>query len=423
MAKSRARVVGLIVFVAVVLVFVGIPLSRILFPGEQAEEQRPPTPVRVTTVTRGLAERTVEYPATLSPETTTPVLSKVSGRLTSVQVTENQFVEAGQVIATVEDEVLALQVRQAEAALRAAQAQYREALGGARDTELEIARAELAQAETALETARGNLERTERLFEAGTVPRSDFEEAQDSFQAAETQVQNARRRLNLMEEGASDNQLDAALANVEAAQRQLELAQLQLSFARITAPVSGTVARVMVEEGQSVGTQTTLVALVNDELIFATAAVPERLYGRFLGRDGEMQARVVPSAYEDEPPFAGTVSSVASIIDSASRTFPVEVAIENDDGRLRPGMFVTVRFVLESNPEALLVQDEAIYDRDGQPVVFVIEEGVAQVVPVSVADLSGPTDEITGGLDEGAQVIAEGGAFLSAGRPVRVVNP
>lgn len=423
MAERRTRVIAITAFSAVVLVFIAIPLSRIVFAQEEAAEQRPPTPVRVTTVTRGLAERTVEYPATLSPETTTPVLPKVSGRLTSVPVRENQLVAAGDTIATVEDDVLTLQVRQAEAALRAARAQYRQALDGARDTELEIARAELEQAETALETARGNLERTRRLYDAGTVPRADFEEAQDSFQAAETQVQNARRRLNLMEEGATDDQLEVALANVEASERQLELAQLQLSYATVTAPVAGTVARVMVEPGQSVGTQTTLVALVNDELIFATAAVPERLYGRFLDREGEMIARVMPSAYEDEPPFEGRVSSVASIIDSASRTFPVEVAIPNADGRLRPGMFVTVEFVLQTNPQALLVQDEAIYERGDQTVVFVVESGVAQLVPVSVSELAGPMDEITSGVEAGTEVIAEGGAFLTPDTPVRVVNP
>ncbi len=421
--KRRGKTLFILVAALVVSVFVGIPVTRALLASEEVEPERPPTPVTVTVPRRGLAERTVRYPANLSPETMTPVLSKVTGRITSLPVVENQQVAAGEVIATIEDDVLALQVRQAESALRAARAQYRQAIEGVRQTEVEIAQADLDLAEASLETARGNLDRTRRLFDAGTVARADFEEAQDRFESAQTQVENARRRISLMEDGATAEQIDLAQANVEAAERQLELAELQLSYSRVTAPVAGTVATVLVEEGQSVGRETTLVALVNDRLIFATAAVPERLYGRFLGREGEMAVRIFPEAYREDPPFRGTVSSVASIVDRQSRTFAVEVAIPNEDGRLRPGMFVTAEFVVEAVADALLLEDVAVYEREGEQLVFTVEDGVAVARPVVVTQLSAGMVVITSGLGEGIPVVAEGGAFLETGMAVRVVDP
>jgi multidrug efflux pump subunit AcrA (membrane-fusion protein) len=86
-------------------------------------------------------------------------------------------------------------------------------------------------------------------------------------------------------------------------------------------------------------------------------------------------------------------------------------------------MFVTVEFVLESDPEALLLPDVAIYERNGETVVFALSDGVTELVPVEVRELPGSMEEITAGIALGAQVVATGGAFLAPGAPVRVVEP
>ena len=189
----------------------------------------------------------------------------------------------------------------------------------------------------------------------------------------------------------------------------------------MTAPIAGTVARVHAEVGQTVGTQSPIVSLVNDRLIYARIGVPELLYGRFRGREGAVEVRVLPVAYPGES-FAGTVSSVAPVIDATSRTFQVEVAVLNADGRLRPGMFVSAEFVIESTPDAFLVPDRAVFARNGAQVVFVVRDGRAAAVSVTAVDLPGPLTHVVEGLEGVDQVIGEGAAFLADGAPVRVVD-
>lgn len=421
-SKPRSRFWPILIVALVVLTFLGVPAARYLLQPEAAAPVEPPTPVVLGSTIRDAAERTVRYTGNLTPEATTTVLPKVGGRITELPVRENAFIQAGDVIARIEDEVLRLQVEQARAAYEAADAQYRQAIRGVRSQELEIARAEVEQAEAALQTARSNLDRTERLYEAEAISRREYEEAQDAFQAAETQVANARRQLEIMEQGASDEELEMARANADAARRQLELAELQLSYATVRAPVSGTVARVLAEPGQTVGPETPVVAIVNDRLIYAEISVPERLYGSFRGREGSMTARILPEAYPEREPFEGTVSSVASVIEASSRTFQVEVAIPNEDGLLRPGMYVNAVFVVETYPNALLVPDAAVYTRAGGNVVYGVHNGKAVEYSVVTQDLPGEHTIIRDGLPEGERIIIEGGAFLEHDEPVRVVS-
>ncbi len=424
---SRAtRFVRIALIVLVVGTFLGIPAARVLFAPDVAGPSDPPAPVRVGAPVRADAERTVRYAGNLTAEATTTILPKVSGRITAIPVRQNQLVAAGDVIARIEDEVLRLQVEQARAAFEAADAQYRQAVRGVRTEEIDIVRAEVEQAETELETARSNLERTERLYEAEAVSRSDYESAVDRFQSAQTQVANARRRLDLMESGAGDEELAMARANAEAAARQLELAELQLDYATVRTPVAGSVARVMAEVGQMVGTESPIAAVVNDRLIYARITVPERFYGEFGGSEGAMQVRIHPEAYPDDPPFEGTVSTVASIIDTQSRTFELEVAIPNADGRLRPGMYVNAVFVLESWDGAVQVPDSAVYRRDdGGTIVYTVQtapEPRARAVPVRVEDLPGELTVVHDGLDGSEQLIVEGAAFLADGEDVEVID-
>lgn len=424
-APRVTRVVRIALIVLVVGTFLGIPAARVLFAPDVAAPSDPPAPVRVGVPIRADAERTVRYAGNLTPEASTTILPRVSGRVTAIPVRQNQLVAAGDVIARIEDEVLRLQVEQARAAFEAADAQYRQAVRGVRTGELEIVRAEVEQAEAELETARSNLERTERLYEAEAVSRSDYESAVDRFQSAQTQVANARRQLDLMESGASEEELAMARANADAAARQLELAELQLDYATVRTPVAGSVARVMSEVGQMVGTESPIAAVVNDRLIYARITIPERFYGDFLGSEGTMQVRIRPEAYPDDAPFEGTVSTVASIIDAASRTFEVEVAIPNADGRLRPGMYVNAVFVLESWGQALQIPDSAVYRRDGATVVYTVESASparASVVEVRTEDLPGEFTLVHEGLDGSERLIVEGAAFLADGEDVEVID-
>jgi multidrug efflux pump subunit AcrA (membrane-fusion protein) len=324
---------------------------------------------------------------------------------------------------SLENDVQRLQMEQARAAWEAAQAQYRKASQGAREEELDNARASLAQSERDLSVARANLERQRSLFQSGSLSQAQLENAENAVSSAETQVENARRSLRLLETGTRDEDLSAARAQADQARKQYELAQLQLDHAQIRSPVAGRVVNLLAEEGNTVGPQSPVAVVVNDALMYARFTVPERNYGRLADREGEIEARIAALAYRDMEPAAGVLTTVSRVIDPESRTFSAEAAVENASGRLRPGMYVEVSVILSRRESAVVVPPAAVVTRDGQPVVFVAHtDDTARRVPVTTGLRGDGYVEITSGLLGSETIVVEGNAFLEDGQRIRAIS-
>lgn len=381
-------------------------------------------------VVAGHAERTeieeiLRYPGTCIPKGTVTVVPKISGRIAALHVNEGDAVAAGRLLVTLEDDAVRLQMEQALSAWNAASAQFRKAERGVREGELESAKASLGQAEEDLAVAERAFDRSKRLLDAGAIARAKFEESENEVSAARTRLENARRSVQMMEEGASSEELDMANSNAQAMEAQYNLAKLQFDYARVSAPVSGIVAKVFVDEGNTVAVGSPLATLVREDPMGVSIAVPEKYYGRFIEDDVEHTVRVFPAAYPDREPFLGVVSSVAPVIDAGSRTFEVIGTIENAQRLLRSGMYVNAEIITGSRRNVLVVPRTAIVLRDDRPVVFSIMEGnsfhVTQI-PVELGITSGHQIEIIGTISTDDLLVFRGNSFLEDGQRVQLVE-
>jgi HlyD family secretion protein len=416
---------AIIIPAAAVLILIAITVINTLGGRKVVEKEATGVPVVIENPERRVIEEILRYPATLTPTRTVTVVSKVPGRVVTIHVIEGSRVVPGQLLVTVDAESVSLQTDQAYAAWQAAEAQLRKAERGVRNEELENAQASFAQAEEEIEVANRNFERSQRLFAAGTISRSKFEEAESGIRAATTSLENARRSLNMMEEGASTEDLDAVRSQAEALKAQYDLAALHQKDATVTANSYGTVARLLVEQGNTVGMGTPLLALVSEHPIYAQISIPEKYYSRFSTAVGSMQVRIFPIAYDLDENFIGTVKTVAPLIDAQSRTFLVEASVPNLDGRLRPGMYANTEIVIETRENVMAIPESALVLRDDVQVVFVVEKGNsehAMVRPIDIGIRSDGIVEIIGGIAPEARVVVDGNAFLEDGQLVRIVE-
>ncbi len=420
--KKRIVVVAVI---CVPLALVAFFVARRLLAGRVDVEADSSAPVVVTVVEQGSIERTLSSAGTLLPKRNVAVFTKVPGNIERIHVKQGQLVEEGAELAEVEDQAVVLQMRQAEAAWLAAQAQYDLAKRGLRKEEQENARATLEQAQKDFDLAAENLAKYERLFDAGTIAKAEYEKVENNLQAVETSLENARRNVQMMEQGAGQEELSAAEANVRAMKAQYDLAVLQVDFTRIQAPVAGIVAQVLVDEGNLVGQSTPILTIVQDNPILAEIPIAERHYGDVIEHAATLEARVFPDAFGDQRSFRGTVMAVSTVIDPKSRTFSVELEIDNPRGELRPGMHAQVEIVLNRFEKALLVPLGSVVVRDGRSTVFtVVEDGSlhARAVTVEVGLSDQEQEQILSGLGAGDLVISEGNSFLEDGQEVKVLQ-
>ncbi len=390
----------------------------------------PGLPVIVEEADRRTMERILSFTGNLEPTSTVYVIPQVPGRVVEILVGEGDLVQEGQLLVRMDDEVVAYQRDQARASLKAAEAQLEQATSGLRDEEIAKVRALLDAAEKDVQLASENLDRAKRLYTSGTISKAKYDETESQVRAAETEVENAKRDLRMMEQGARQEELDMAQAQVDGAQAQYNLADWQVTKALITSPVTGIVAKVLVDENNLVGQRDAVLVIVQDDPISASVPVPERYFGEFLEREANadsrpITARVSPHAYQDGRVFAGTVTATDTVVDAVSRTFALTVEIANPRRLLRPGMYVGIELVVDVYDAVIVVASSAVSTRDGETGVFVVDyhdQPMARFTPVRPGISSHGLTAIMEGLSGGEDVIVDGNAFLEDGQFVRVVR-
>ncbi|MFP4644889.1 MAG: efflux RND transporter periplasmic adaptor subunit, partial [Spirochaetales bacterium] len=167
--------------------------------------------------------------------------------------------------------------------------------------------------------------------------------------------------------------------------------------------------------------------IVGDDVVRGSIRVPERRYRDFSSDELRTEVTLQPSADAGVEPREATISHVGSSIDPSTRTFEVEILANNEDGSLRPGMYVEARFTLRERRDVLMVPDRAVVNRGGRDVVFAVDEDeqareieVTKGLSADGDTEVSPADDET--IDENTRVVVEGNSFLEHEQTVRIVE-
>jgi len=247
------------------------------------------------------------------------------------------------------------------------------------------------------------------------IQRADVAEAKAALTQAQLQLERARtlRTSNIMAKATVD-QLVAAEA---AAQATLAKAERRLADRTITAPFDGVVGINRVDAGARITDSTIITTLDDISSVEIEFSVAERMFGST--RRGQ-RVEATTAAYPHRT-FVGKISEIDSRIDPVSRSFKVRALVPNEDGALRPGMFMHVTVVLEST-EALVVPEEAVIAEASSAYVYVVDKGKAERRRVTIGRREPGIAEILTGLAPQTRVVTRGTGKLRDGAAVEVVE-
>ncbi len=251
------------------------------------------------------------------------------------------------------------------------------------------ARGDYVKAKSALRLARHALNRQHDLADAKIAATKDVEQAQTDFDNAESELDAAASRLRAFgfdpDKDASDQ------------------------FLPVRSPVSGKVVDITAANREFRNDNTTPLFTIADlSTVWLTADEQERDL-RFLKKDQEIVATL--EAYPGEL-FKGRVLFVGDIIAPDTRTAKVRIAFANSDGRLKPGMFATVKVL--GFPEMLVTVPTTAVVQVGQSA-FVFEQvkpRTFQPREVTLGRQEGDRIVITKGLESGASILAKEGVLF-----------
>ena len=183
----------------------------------------------------------------------------------------------------------------------------------------------------------------------------------------------------------------------------------------VTAKVSGEVISVDATVGSSVSVSTPIVTVMPEKTLYVSTEIPERYIATL--SEG-LEGSVTSVAYPDRS-YPVEISYVSPILNTTSRTLPVELSFVGDSDGILEGMYVSVDLVTEKIEGALIVPSSAVSSYAGSPVVYVVKDGVSVRTPVETGSSNATETVILSGLSEGDMVVTAGS--VSDGTSVSIV--
>ena len=386
-------------------------LGAIPAPREEAAEGPQIRTVRTETV----AVRQIEEPIHITADVVSSIQFNIEPKLTgTVEALHRKLgdtVEAGEPIAQLSSEEVRMAYEQALDAVEQAELAIRTAR-----QEQSVSRQELAAEIRKMELALGEMQRQHNKlrndYDSGLATKAEVDRSASEIETYRQDLELARKRLQSMQQSDRIKDLESRLAD---AQRALDLRTEALEQLTIRAPVGGVITQLaliegmMVRAGVSVGRieqvdPVRIVAWLNEEgtqYVKGKAELDYELPG------GESRGRA-------------PVSFLSTIPDTERNAYKLELTVANGDGRLRPGMKVSVKLSDDAELSALAVPQYAVLEEGSRRYVFVIEDGVAWKREVKTGRTTPSYYEVLSGVSEGEMIAITGINALTDGENVIV---
>jgi HlyD family secretion protein len=282
---------------------------------------------------------------------------EVGGRLLDVAVKEGDRINAGDVVARLDDTDTAIATRRAQAERDQAVAQLRLLQAGARAEDVRQARAqadatqaEVAAAEAELQSARADLARFEALLASNAGSRKQRDDAATRVAVAAARVNSAREQVRAANEalarlkaGARPEEIAAARARVAATEAQIAALAKSTSDAVLKAPVAGFVTAKLADAGEVIARGTPVVVITDLDHAWANVYVDEPLVP--LLKLGQKVTLVTDAGQRLEgaitfisPKAEFTPRNVQTAEERTKLVYRIKVTADNREGVLKPGM-------------------------------------------------------------------------------------
>jgi multidrug efflux pump subunit AcrA (membrane-fusion protein) len=199
---------------------------------------------------------------------------------------------------------------------------------------------------------------------------------------------------------------------------------LKYELARVDSPIAGVVGRTFLDKGADIAAgegslrDTSLAVILNMDEMTVRLNIPENEVPYF--KKG-LAAKIQVDAYPKES-FAGVISKVSEVVDSATRTLPIEISIPNADHRLKSGMFCRVSILVSQLKDRISLPQDALVQELGQDYIFIVEDHTALKKKVILGVKEDGRVEVADGLNQGQKVIIFGQQGLKDGSSVEIIE-
>ncbi len=387
------------VIIAILLVFVLIVASSMLSGGQNSFEGN------TSKVKLGNIQNTLEETGTVFSKRVNTFYSDMSQRVKVLNISVGDKVTKGDIILTYENNY-DLEIERANKQVEAITATYNETVKGADFQEISNMKLNISTLENNLTFAKNNFEKTKTLYENNAVSEVEYKEAENNVSALENQLQEAKNNYDLMMKGVSSNIKKQYEAQIEEIMIQIKILEQNIERASIKAEFDGIITELNVHQGGMTKPGVPVVEIQDENSlgiyveVLAEDAVMTVIGMPFIiNANNESKELKIKRIY---PKAEATVSELGV----EQKRVRIEADLE-EDMKMRIGTELDVDIVLEEKNDVLLVDRDAVYEKNYKEYVTVIEGDNEVEKEITTGLKNDDFIEITSGLNENEVVLIE----------------
>ncbi len=237
------------------------------------------------------------------------ISGKLPARIDKFLVKEGVYVKEGDSLVILDSPEIEAKLKQARAAEKAASALNQKANKGASEEQIKAAYEMWQKAQAGLEVAQKTYERVQSLYEKEVVPAQKRDEAEANYKAMQATEQAAKSQYDMAVKGASEEEKDAALAQLNRAKGAVAEVRSYMSETVLTSPISGKIAEIFPQRGELVGSGAPIMNIIDTADVWVTFNIREADYSKFM--EGTTFTAFIPAL--DNKEVVLTVSSVKDL--------------------------------------------------------------------------------------------------------------
>ncbi|PLX67502.1 MAG: efflux RND transporter periplasmic adaptor subunit [Denitrovibrio sp.] len=335
------------------------------------------------------------FTATVSSEKTAFIIPKVVGYVEQILVSPGQKVQAGQLLAVIKSGEL-------EEKYAFAQSSVKEAENGLKQSEIgyKMAEAQHKQAQSQYDLAEKTYNRFSNLIKNNSVSRQEFDQVEANYDLAKQSLKISEENVSLASE-----KVEQVKLKKQQATSMLNEVKTYLSYTKIKAPFDGVVLEKNMDAGNLAAPGSPMMKIGNTDTVIYTYISQSLIKDISTGTKAMVTIESLGEDYESE------VLEVSPDVDVFTGSFKVKLM---GCQKIFPGMFAKVRFITGSE-KLISIPESALVRRGQLNIVFINDNGKADMRIVKTGRELGGVIEILSGLEEGDIIVVENAKLLKSG--------
>lgn len=408
--KNSATAAGALLLGAALLA--GCTATPDAKPAAAAEQSQIKT-VKTEKIEKRTIDEPAEHVADVAASTRMTVATKAGGEVLEVLKKRGDMVEKGDLLFRIDPKDVMLQKDKALVSINGTKQQLTKATQDLADGKRDL-RNGIAKLEQTVQDTEKNYNKLRNDYDQGLVSKIQLEQMESQLNGLRLDLESNRGKLKTMESTNSLSQLEQGL---ETAQLSIQEIDRALENLEVRAPVGGVLTDFTVEAGMTVPAGFSAGDIQRIDPVKVKAELTEDAAKLIRGKQ-ELQI-VVPGSTEK---LKGTVAYLADVMSAQTKSYSLELEVQNPERKLKPGTKVQIMLNEEADQVVVTVPTTSVIREGGETFIYILNGNVADKRKVQLGRLKDTYQEAVSGVKEGEQVIVSGQNLLKDKETVQQAN-